>query len=624
MERNLAIDNAPPSNEAGLNAVVGDLASILELLDEGEWGSESLHLLEGLELIKAVSIAESIGQRVDVLRARLAAQVDRASRNVPGEQSILRQLGMRNAVNALQFLTGSSAATARKRILLGRTTEPDISLTGAVIPARYPAVGAGLEAGHLGVEAAQLITKTLDQRTLKAVASKENLEWAEVTLVALATGTAQEGDFPQNCDLLQASCTTIAQFLDQDGPEPKDSDLPPLRELSFGKKFRGVVPIRGMLVPEAASLLSQLLEAVNNPRVDLNKVEDPEGNVEASKDTESQQEFGRIAAAIDDRSPATKRHDAFMSLLGVLARHPDTPLQGGSPVTVLVQTTEQTLREHLEQTPQGAGSVERGGLTTGGGQGAGGGLTTGGGHATGGEQGTGGGLVGEGNAVGEKDAFVVDVGGDRAGIAAQEMNSAAAQAKEKPTNPMGGISGFLFDYNGLATPTSMPFIRQAGCSGSLQRVVLAENGSVNHVSSPSRIFNGHQRRAIAMRDGGCAIPLCDVPPTWCEIHHVVEWSKGGPTTIKNGVSLCWYHHRTIDTNGWHIKMIDNLPHVQAPLWADPRQKWHRVRPPTMPPPTGLIGLEELGQRLLAKLNQLVGGSSEIKVVPSSSSEQRAS
>jgi hypothetical protein len=42
----------------------------------------------------------------------------------------------------------------------------------------------------------------------------------------------------------------------------------------------------------------------------------------------------------------------------------------------------------------------------------------------------------------------------------------------------------------------------------------------------------------------------------------------------NGVLLCWFHHRTIDTSGWQIRMINKIPHVKAPAWLHGDNNWH--------------------------------------------------
>lgn len=129
-------------------------------------------------------------------------------------------------------------------------------------------------------------------------------------------------------------------------------------------------------------------------------------------------------------------------------------------------------------------------------------------------------------------------------------------------------------------PVPLSVARHVACIGAVQRVALGEGGRIVSVTTLDRIFNHHQRKAITLRDGGCLIPGCSVPPHWCEVHHVEEHSRGGPTHVDNGVLLCWWHHRTIDTGGWEIRMIDGVPHVRGPYWWDAHVKW---RPATKSP-----------------------------------------
>ncbi|MFC3764602.1 HNH endonuclease signature motif containing protein, partial [Tenggerimyces flavus] len=97
-----------------------------------------------------------------------------------------------------------------------------------------------------------------------------------------------------------------------------------------------------------------------------------------------------------------------------------------------------------------------------------------------------------------------------------------------------------------------------------------------------RLFQGKLRRILELRDGGCAFPGCDRPPGWCHAHHVVPWSKGGPTTRDNGVLLCGYHHRLIHQGAWQVRIaLDGLPEFLPPDWIDPQRqplRHHRLTP----------------------------------------------
>ena len=90
----------------------------------------------------------------------------------------------------------------------------------------------------------------------------------------------------------------------------------------------------------------------------------------------------------------------------------------------------------------------------------------------------------------------------------------------------------------------------------------------HRAGGPQRVFTAHQRRAIIARDGGCVIPGCHVPAAWCEMHHAIGHAQRGPTHTDNGVLVCWFHHRTLDTSGWEIRMRDWLPETRAPSWVD--------------------------------------------------------
>lgn len=140
---------------------------------------------------------------------------------------------------------------------------------------------------------------------------------------------------------------------------------------------------------------------------------------------------------------------------------------------------------------------------------------------------------------------------------------------------LAGDTGYAH-AQGCTEPVSITVARHIACSGRIQRVTTGENGRIVRIGTEERVFNRHQRRAIALRDGGCIIPGCGVPAAWTEIHHVVEHARGGPTHTDNGVLLCWYHHRFLDRIGWRIRMNHGVPEVMAPVWFDASMRWRAV------------------------------------------------
>ncbi|MDY7542148.1 HNH endonuclease signature motif containing protein [Cryobacterium sp. 5B3] len=130
--------------------------------------------------------------------------------------------------------------------------------------------------------------------------------------------------------------------------------------------------------------------------------------------------------------------------------------------------------------------------------------------------------------------------------------------------------------DGVEAPVSLKTVHQRICDGGFQGVLFGANNQVLKLGPERRYFNRAQRRAITARDGGCIIPGCKAPAHWAEVHHVKPWAKDGPTTVDNGVLLCWFHHHTIDTSGWEIRMVNGSPQVRAPGLIDPQRLW---RPP---------------------------------------------
>jgi hypothetical protein len=165
----------------------------------------------------------------------------------------------------------------------------------------------------------------------------------------------------------------------------------------------------------------------------------------------------------------------------------------------------------------------------------------------------------------------------------------AARAGELPT--IGGAAptlvvsvraGDLEQGRGFAhlegcdEPLPLAVARQVACSGAVQRVTADDRGRILAIGVADRVFAAHQRKAIVLRDGGCVIPGCHVRAAWCEIHHVEEAARGGPTHTDNGVLLCWFHHRTIDTGGWKVRMRGGIPEVRGPSWWDSSLRWRAV------------------------------------------------
>ncbi|MEH1164504.1 DUF222 domain-containing protein [Micromonospora sp. CPCC 205539] len=62
-------------------------------------------------------------------------------------------------------------------------------------------------------------------------------------------------------------------------------------------------------------------------------------------------------------------------------------------------------------------------------------------------------------------------------------------------------------------------VRRLACDAAILPAVLGGGGQVLDVGRQRRLITGPLRRALVLRDGGCAFAGCDRPPRWCAAHH---------------------------------------------------------------------------------------------------------
>jgi 5-methylcytosine-specific restriction protein A len=105
-----------------------------------------------------------------------------------------------------------------------------------------------------------------------------------------------------------------------------------------------------------------------------------------------------------------------------------------------------------------------------------------------------------------------------------------------------GLRGANLELGGHIGPGE---VRRLSCDAQITPIVLGANSEPLDVGREKRCATLAQRRAVAVRDGGCAHPGCDRPPSSCEVHHIVHWVHHGETKLDNLVMLCWTHHRMV-------------------------------------------------------------------------------
>jgi Domain of unknown function (DUF222)/HNH endonuclease len=129
--------------------------------------------------------------------------------------------------------------------------------------------------------------------------------------------------------------------------------------------------------------------------------------------------------------------------------------------------------------------------------------------------------------------------------------------------------------------------RRLACDCGVIPTVLGSASEPLDLGRKTRTVSTALRRALVLRDRGCAFPGCTITARWCDGHHVRHWADGGSTSLENLVLLCGTHHDLIHHSAWTIQISgDGLPEFIPPRYIDPHQRPRR-NPihPTVPTPT---------------------------------------
>ncbi|GHH29671.1 HNH endonuclease signature motif containing protein [Amycolatopsis oliviviridis] len=136
-----------------------------------------------------------------------------------------------------------------------------------------------------------------------------------------------------------------------------------------------------------------------------------------------------------------------------------------------------------------------------------------------------------------------------------------------------GIGKACLDFVGTMTAREA---RMAACDCLMLPVVMNAAGEPLDVGRLRRFVTPGQRRALNIRDRGCAFPGCHRRPKNCHAHHIEHWADGGPTDLRNLVLLCSFHHRLIHHGDWQVRMAaDGLPEFIPPQYLDPLRRSRR-------------------------------------------------
>ena len=102
-------------------------------------------------------------------------------------------------------------------------------------------------------------------------------------------------------------------------------------------------------------------------------------------------------------------------------------------------------------------------------------------------------------------------------------------------------------------PIPPSVLARIACDSEVTRIVFGPDSQVLDVGRAERTYTKQIRRAVIARDRHCQFPDCTAPPTLGEVHHILWWVREGPTSVENGVLLCWHHHDQVHSRDLTIR-----------------------------------------------------------------------
>ena len=123
------------------------------------------------------------------------------------------------------------------------------------------------------------------------------------------------------------------------------------------------------------------------------------------------------------------------------------------------------------------------------------------------------------------------------------------------------------------TPLPISEALRLGCDADILPAVFDTKGQQLWMGRKHRSATEAQRAALIVRDKHCI--GCGRSATWCEAHHITEWSRSGPTDIDNLALVCTSCHHNIHDDGWTVHRDRNgtyelqpppAPYADLPTW----------------------------------------------------------
>jgi len=148
---------------------------------------------------------------------------------------------------------------------------------------------------------------------------------------------------------------------------------------------------------------------------------------------------------------------------------------------------------------------------------------------------------------------------DAAALPGDELDPAVREG----TGLVDGWRAWTLDGNAL--PGRSPDLAGLLCDAELEALIVGVDATPLALGRSRRLFSPAQRRALAIRDGGCVMPGCTQPASATRAHHIQYYGRdNGPTDVDNGASLCDRDHGIPHRDGWEMFITDGWCWFRTP------------------------------------------------------------
>ncbi|QNE19600.1 DUF222 domain-containing protein [Kribbella qitaiheensis] len=496
--------------------------------------------MSGKEMLDALDAVHDELTRLQTYRHQLLAAFDEAGH--------ANTFGAKDTVELVSFRHRLPAAQVRAELKLAAALQKYVAVCGA-LPSLLDE-DADTDEGdyflHFGQ--AKAIVTALERIPRSAMVPVEDLDAAEQQLVKAAQHL-------NSADLARAG-KQVRDILDTDGPEPAEEDAYRREALWYRKADQGIC-LGGYLANENAELFSTLIHANAKPHKTKDGQPDPR-----TRDKRQADALVAVltAAATGTGTPSpnitiTIDYNALKNATAHNANRTPTP---NHPRPATPGRTDKTDRSSTGQAPTPAVTATPDSADA---------LTSAGTNS----------LANNDLSIGHSNPQPPPDGHGNP----QPLPVGLDGARRLPFDlgEGSGMGELVFGDN-----LSAAAVRRLACDSGVLPVVLGSNSQPLDVGMTKRFVTAPIRNALIARDKGCII--CNAPPIMCDAHHLAHWIDGGPTSLANLALFCKLHHREVHHRQWSVTIIDGIPQVTRPPWADRTPPRRRLRvPPNHPPET---------------------------------------